>query len=118
MVENAIQLILTGGMGQKIPNFLRNMLTPIILNIYAEEWEDFNWGNDCFNDSGDELVDSYNLLGFGDRTPGTISIAEVKTAYKEKSKLYHPDVPGESNEAMIALNNAKDIVISLLATFA
>jgi outer membrane protein assembly factor BamE (lipoprotein component of BamABCDE complex) len=50
--------------------------------------------------------DYYRILGIA----RTASKAEIKQAYREKAKKYHPDVDGGSNEQFVQIKKAFDIL--------
>lgn len=51
----------------------------------------------------------YEVLGVS----SSASLDQIKTAYRDKSKLWHPDTQGGSNEKMVALNHAYEQALAL-----
>jgi hypothetical protein len=89
-------------------NFLSRWILKIILNNALKETLLLN-ENLYSEHKIDEALDIFDITSV---EYDTMSISDIKSKYKQLSKIFHPDKPTGSNEKMSKLNEAKDILLS------
>lgn len=59
------------------------------------------------------IHEALDILGL----PPMISYKDLKKRYRELSKKYHPDIVGDSNETMVKINQAYNLVKNYMENY-